>query len=59
MSKLVHTPAFRTARRHDLANKDRICLVRSSVQFQQATAEDTGLPDSSVDLVTVAQALHW
>src|SRR6185437_2992388 len=23
------------------------------------TAEDTGLPDRSVDLITVAQALHW
>jgi ubiquinone/menaquinone biosynthesis C-methylase UbiE len=31
----------------------------SSVEFQQAPAEATGLPDSSVDLVTTAQALHW
>jgi SAM-dependent methyltransferase len=29
------------------------------VEFQQAPAEDTGLPDGSVDLVTTAQALHW
>lgn len=33
--------------------------LSSAVQFQQATAEATGLPDASVDLVTVAQALHW
>ncbi len=29
------------------------------VEYQRATAEDTRLPDASVDLVTVAQALHW
>jgi SAM-dependent methyltransferase len=29
------------------------------VQFRVATADSSGLPDSSVDLVTVAQALHW
>lgn len=33
--------------------------LSSAVQFQQAMAEATGLPDASVDLVTVAQALHW
>lgn len=30
-----------------------------NVEYQQATAEETGLPDSSVDLVTTSQALHW
>lgn len=29
------------------------------VVFRTATAEDSGLPDASVDTVTVAQALHW
>ena len=29
------------------------------VQYSVARAEDSGLPDASVDLVTVAQALHW
>lgn len=29
------------------------------VTYQVSIAEDSGLPDDSVDLVTVAQALHW
>jgi len=29
------------------------------VRFAVAPAESSGLPDASVDLVTVAQALHW
>lgn len=29
------------------------------VEFRVAPAEASGLPDASVDLITVAQALHW
>jgi len=29
------------------------------IEYRVAAAEDTGLPAESVDLVTVAQALHW
>lgn len=29
------------------------------VEFRQATAEQTGLPDRSIDLVTCFQAFHW
>jgi hypothetical protein len=29
------------------------------VEYCVAPAEESGLPDSSVDLITVAQALHW
>ena len=29
------------------------------IEYRVATAYDSGLPDSSVDLVTVAQAMHW
>lgn len=29
------------------------------VKYREAFAESSGLPDNSVDLVTVAQALHW
>lgn len=29
------------------------------VHYRVGTAEESGLPDASVDLVTVAQALHW
>jgi SAM-dependent methyltransferase len=29
------------------------------VEYRIARAEESGLPDSSVDLVTAAQALHW
>jgi ubiquinone/menaquinone biosynthesis C-methylase UbiE len=30
-----------------------------NVEYRAAPAEQSGLPDSSADLVTVAQALHW
>jgi SAM-dependent methyltransferase len=30
-----------------------------SVEYRVGRAEDSGLPNSSADLVTVAQALHW
>lgn len=29
------------------------------VRYRTALAEDSGLPDASVDLITVAQAAHW
>ncbi|KAI8062074.1 S-adenosyl-L-methionine-dependent methyltransferase, partial [Gongronella butleri] len=31
----------------------------SNVTFQQASAENLPLPDGSVDVITVAQSLHW
>ncbi|MEO7368351.1 MAG: methyltransferase domain-containing protein [Gemmatimonadaceae bacterium] len=30
-----------------------------SIEYRVADASDSGLPDQSVDMVTVAQALHW
>lgn len=33
--------------------------VLKNVRFRRAAAEDSGLENTSVDLVTVAQALHW
>jgi len=33
--------------------------VHSGIEFRVARAEDSGLPSSTVDLITVAQALHW
>lgn len=43
------------------ASAEQISKARPlpGVDFRVATAEDSGLPDASVDLVTVAQALHW
>ena len=32
---------------------------RPGIEFLVGTADSSGLPDSSVDLVTAAQALHW
>jgi len=32
---------------------------RDGVTYRVALAEDSGLPDASVDLITVAQAAHW
>jgi len=34
-------------------------LPHPRVTYRQAPADASGLPDGSVDLVTVAQALHW
>jgi len=32
---------------------------RDNVEYRVALAEQSGLPDVSIDLITVAQALHW
>jgi SAM-dependent methyltransferase len=32
---------------------------RTNVEYRVAAAEDSGLAEASIDLVTVAQALHW
>ena len=34
-------------------------VTKVGVQYQVAPAEQTSIEDSSVDLITVAQALHW
>jgi SAM-dependent methyltransferase len=34
-------------------------IPRPNIEYRRAAAEASGLPDRSVDLVTVAQALHW
>ncbi len=36
-----------------------LAVAHPQVQYVVATAEHSGLADSSADLVTVAQALHW
>lgn len=38
---------------------DEEALGRNPARSRLGTAESTGLPDASVDLVTVAQAWHW
>jgi ubiquinone/menaquinone biosynthesis C-methylase UbiE len=30
-----------------------------NVEFREGPAEATGLPSSSADLITIAEALHW
>ncbi len=37
----------------------RILAEQSSVQVVDGAAEATTLPDNSIDLITVAQAIHW
>ena len=34
-------------------------IAHPRIGYRTASAEDSGLPDASVDVVTVAQALHW
>ncbi len=37
----------------------QLAQPHEQVEYRQATAEQTGLPDRSVDLVTCFQAFHW
>jgi ubiquinone/menaquinone biosynthesis C-methylase UbiE len=43
------------------ASKEQIASATPNpkVEFRVAPAEQSGLPDNSVELITVAQALHW
>jgi SAM-dependent methyltransferase len=34
-------------------------LPHERINYSVATAEESGLPDASIDLIVVAQALHW
>jgi ubiquinone/menaquinone biosynthesis C-methylase UbiE len=47
-----HPPAQR-------ASADSFRASERRAQYCQGTATESGLPDGSVDLVTVAQAFHW
>jgi ubiquinone/menaquinone biosynthesis C-methylase UbiE len=35
------------------------CKPHPRITFRKGCAEDTGLPDDSIDLLTAATALHW
>ncbi|MEO5590207.1 MAG: class I SAM-dependent methyltransferase [Gemmatimonadaceae bacterium] len=43
------------------ASENQIAAAKQhpSIEYRVATGEDTGVPSSCVDLVTVAQAVHW
>ena len=41
------------------ASQIRQAEPHERIEYRVARADDSGLPSSSVDLVTVAQALHW
>lgn len=41
------------------ANQIAECVAQSNIDYQVATAETSPLDNDSVDLITVAQALHW
>jgi ubiquinone/menaquinone biosynthesis C-methylase UbiE len=43
------------------ASKEQIASAKPNLkaEFRVATAEDSGLPNHSLELITVAQALHW
>jgi hypothetical protein len=57
---LALTPFFRSVAASD-ASENQIAQARphEKVRYLVAPAERTPLPDGSVELVTVAQALHW
>lgn len=37
----------------------RVAIQKANITYYQASAESSHIPDESVDLITVAQALHW
>ena len=41
------------------AEQLREATTRANIEYRVAVAEASGLPDASIDLITVAQALHW
>ena len=41
------------------ANQIAHATTNTKVEYSVATAEQSGLPDNSVDLITVGQAIHW
>ena len=43
------------------ANEEQLkqCKPHPNIQYRVGPAESTGVPSSSVDMVTVATALHW
>jgi ubiquinone/menaquinone biosynthesis C-methylase UbiE len=41
------------------ANQTAYAMPHPRVEYRVATAEESGLSSASIDLVTVAQALHW
>lgn len=43
------------------ASREQIAAAQPhpKIEFRVATAEESGLPNDTVDLITVAQALHW
>jgi len=38
---------------------ERLCMVWPGLTVKNATAEDTGLADASVDVIGVGRAIHW
>src|SRR4051812_13986586 len=60
LAALALTPFFRTVVATD-ASPQQIARARphDRIRYVVAPAERTPLHDASVDLVTVAQALHW
>jgi SAM-dependent methyltransferase len=43
------------------ASREQIASAKTqpNIEYRVATAEQSGLPDASVSLITVAQAMHW
>jgi len=43
------------------ASKEQIASAtpEANIEFRVARADQSGLPDASIDLITVAQAVHW
>lgn len=58
--------AVQLAKRFDYVNATDIsqaqlnnALKKTSIEYRLASAETSGLPAGSIDLITVAQAIHW
>ncbi len=54
------SPKFNNIIATDASSKQIAMAVNMpNIEYKVATAENSGLPHSSVDLITVAQAAHW
>jgi SAM-dependent methyltransferase len=43
----------------DMRHEAEIHTTAANIHYQHGFGQDTGLPDSCADIVTVSQALHW
>lgn len=57
---IMLSPKFNKVIATDASSKQiEAAVAKPNITYKVATAENSGLPDNSIDLITVAQAAHW